>query len=137
MQGDKKEKPKDEKKKKNKYIVKDGDGNIMDVEVPESWIKILEAMNKGEKKNLIPLHKNYGSNIEYNPKFLGKIKKGTGISVPISFFLFPLAQAILMIAFHFRLSRGCLFIIYFRYRGDVILFNTDRYLLNNDKKRVK
>ena len=32
MQGDKKEKPKDEKKKKNKYIVKDGDGNIMDVE---------------------------------------------------------------------------------------------------------
>ena len=50
MQGDKKEKPKDEKKKKNKYIVKDGDGNIMDVEVPESWIKILEAMNKGEKK---------------------------------------------------------------------------------------
>ena len=50
MQDDKKEKPKDEKKKKNKYIVKDGDGNIMDVEVPESWIKILEAMNKGEKK---------------------------------------------------------------------------------------
>ena len=50
MQGDKKEKPKDEKKKKKKYIVKDGDGNIMDVEVPESWIKILEAMNKGEKK---------------------------------------------------------------------------------------
>ena len=50
MQGDQKEKPKDEKKKKNKYIVKDGDGNIMDVEVPESWIKILEAMNKGEKK---------------------------------------------------------------------------------------
>ena len=40
MQDDKKEKPKDEKKKKNKYIVKDGDGNIMDVEVPESWIKI-------------------------------------------------------------------------------------------------
>ena len=39
MQDDKKEKPKDEKKKKNKYIVKDGDGNIMDVEVPESWIK--------------------------------------------------------------------------------------------------
>lgn len=38
------------RKKKNKYIVKDGDGNIMDVEVPESWIKILEAMNKGEKK---------------------------------------------------------------------------------------
>ena len=32
MQDDKKEKPKDEKKKKNKYIVKDGDGNIMDVE---------------------------------------------------------------------------------------------------------
>ena len=29
-----KKKPKDEKKKKNKYIVKDGDGNIMDVEVP-------------------------------------------------------------------------------------------------------
>lgn len=78
-----------------------------------------------------------GSNIEYNPKFLSKIKKGTGISVPISFFLFPLAQAILMIAFHIRLSRGCLFIIYFRYRGNVILFNTDRYLLNNDKKRVK
>lgn len=51
MQDDKKEKPKDEKKKKNKYIVKDGDGNIMDVEVPESWIKILEAMNKEEKKN--------------------------------------------------------------------------------------
>lgn len=50
MQDNKKEKPKDEKKKKNKYIVKDGDGNIMDVEVPESWIKILEAMNKGEKK---------------------------------------------------------------------------------------
>ena len=44
MQDDKKEKPKDEKKKKNKYIVKDGDGNIMDVEVPESWIKILEAL---------------------------------------------------------------------------------------------
>lgn len=83
------------------------------------------------------LHLNIGSNIEYNPKFLGKIKKGTGISVPISFFLFPLAQAILMIAFHIRLSSGCLFIIYFRYRGDVILFNTDRYLLNNDKKRVK
>ena len=54
MQDDKKEKPKDEKKKKNKYIVKDGDGNIMDVEVPESWIKILEAMNKGEKKKWIP-----------------------------------------------------------------------------------
>ncbi|MCS2312172.1 hypothetical protein NXW05_19060 [Phocaeicola vulgatus] len=51
MQDDKKEKPKDEKKKKNKYIVKDGDGNIMDVEVPESWIKILEAMNKGKRKN--------------------------------------------------------------------------------------
>ena len=50
MQDDKKEKPKDEKKKKNKYIVKDVDGNIMDVEVPESWIKILEAMNKEEKK---------------------------------------------------------------------------------------
>ena len=50
MQDNKKEKPKDEKKKKNKYIVKDGDGNIMDVEVPESWIKILEAMNKEEKK---------------------------------------------------------------------------------------
>ena len=50
MQDDKKEKPKDEKKKKNKYIVKDGDGNIMDVEVPESWIKILEAMNKEEMK---------------------------------------------------------------------------------------
>lgn len=82
MQDDKKEKPKDEKKKKNKYIVKDGDGNIMDVEVPESWIKILEAMNKGEKKKWIPFLKNYGSNIEYNPKFLGKIKKGTGISVP-------------------------------------------------------
>ena len=32
MQDDKKEKPKDEKKKKNKYIVKDGDGNIMDVD---------------------------------------------------------------------------------------------------------
>ena len=106
MQDDKKEKPKDEKKKKNKYIVKDGDGNIMDVEVPESWIKILEAMNKGEKKKWIPFLKNYGSNIEYNPKFLGKIKKGTGISVPISFFLFPLAQAILMIAFQFILGIG-------------------------------
>ncbi|MCS3105778.1 hypothetical protein [Phocaeicola vulgatus] len=52
MQDDKKEKPKDEKKKKNKYIVKDGDGNIMDVEVPESWIKILEAMNKGGKEKM-------------------------------------------------------------------------------------
>ena len=50
MQDDKKEKPKDEKKKKNKYIVKDGDGNIMDVEVPESWIKILESMNNNGKK---------------------------------------------------------------------------------------
>ena len=46
MQDDKKEKPKDEKKKKNKYIVKDGDGNIMDVEVPESWIgKTVEKLN--------------------------------------------------------------------------------------------
>ena len=75
MQDDKKEKPKDEKKKKNKYIVKDGDGNIMDVEVPESWIKILEAMNKGEKKKWIPFLKEYCSNIEYVLKFLGKIKK--------------------------------------------------------------
>ncbi len=50
MQDDKKEKPKDEKKKKNKYIVKDRDGNIMDVEVPESWIKILESMNNNGKK---------------------------------------------------------------------------------------
>ena len=41
---------KEYEEKKNKYIVKYGDGNIMDVEVPESWIKILEAMNKGEKK---------------------------------------------------------------------------------------
>ena len=41
-------------------------------------------MNKGENKKLIPFLKNYGSNIEYNPKFLGKIKKGTGISVPYS-----------------------------------------------------
>lgn len=75
MQDNKKEKPKDEKKKKNKYIVKDGDGNIMDVEVPESWIKILEAMNKGEKKKWIPFLKEYCSNIEYVLKFLGKIKK--------------------------------------------------------------
>lgn len=75
MQDDKKEKPKDEKKKKNKYIVKDGDGNIMDVEVPESWIKILEAMNKGEKKKWIPFLKEYYSNIEYVLKFLGKIKR--------------------------------------------------------------
>ena len=75
MQDDKKEKPKDEKKKKNKYNVKDGDGNIMDVEVPESWIKILEAMNKGEKKKWIPFLKEYCSNIEYVLKFLGKIKK--------------------------------------------------------------
>ncbi len=82
MQDNKKEKPKDEKKKKNKYIVKDGDGNIMDVEVPESWIKILEAMNKGEKKKWIPFLKNYGSNIEYNPKFLGKIKKALEFQCP-------------------------------------------------------
>lgn len=81
MQDDKKEKPKDEKKKKNKYIVKDGDGNIMDVEVPESWIKILEAMNKGEKKKWIPFLKEYCSNIEYILKFLGKIK-GTEFSMP-------------------------------------------------------
>lgn len=136
MQDDKKEKPKDEKKKKNKYIVKDGDGNIMDVEVPESWIKILEAMNKGEKKKWIPFLKEYCSNIEYVLKFLGKIKS-TEISVPISFFLFPLAQAIWMIAFHIRLSRVCLFIVYFGCKGNVVLFNIDGYFLNNDKKRVK
>lgn len=87
MQDDKKEKPKDEKKKKNKYIVKDGDGNIMDVEVPESWIKILEAMNKGEKKKWIPFLKNYGSNIEYNPKFLGKIKRHWNFSAYIVLFI--------------------------------------------------
>lgn len=95
MQDDKKDKPKDEKKKKNKYIVKDGDGNIMDVEVPESWIKILEAMNKGEKKKWIPFLKEYYSNIEYALKFLGKIKKATEFSMPylyyklfISYFFF-------------------------------------------------
>ena len=86
MQDDKKEKPKDEKKKKNKYIVKDGDGNIMDVEVPESWIKILEAMHKGEKKKWIPFLKEYCSNIEYVLKFLGKIKKGTEFSMPYLYY---------------------------------------------------
>ena len=50
MQDDKKEKPKDEKKKKNKYIVRGVVGNMIDVDGPESWIKILEAMNKEEKK---------------------------------------------------------------------------------------
>lgn len=50
MQDDKKEKSQEEKKKKKKYIVKDRDGNIMNVEVPDSWIKILEAMDKGDKK---------------------------------------------------------------------------------------
>lgn len=108
MQDDKKEKPKDEKKKKNKYIVKDGDGNIMDVEVPESWIKILEAMNKGEKKKWIPFLKEYYSNIEYALKFLGKIKKA--------------------------LSFQCLiYIINYLF----LLFNIDGYFFNNNEKWVK
>lgn len=44
----KKEKPK--KNKKNKYVVKDAKENILPIEVPESFIKILEAMDKGKNK---------------------------------------------------------------------------------------
>lgn len=50
MQDNKKKKSQEENKKKKKYIVKDGNGNLINVEVPDSWIKILEAMDKGDKK---------------------------------------------------------------------------------------
>ena len=74
MQDDKKEKPKDEKKKKNKYIVKDGDGNIMDVEVPESWIKILEKMNTFSEKLFIFIWLNKYNFISLLRKTVGYIK---------------------------------------------------------------
>lgn len=50
MQDNKKKKSQEENKKKKKYIVKDGNRNLINVEVPDSWIKILEAMDKGDKK---------------------------------------------------------------------------------------
>ena len=43
-------KEKSKKDKKNKYVVKDAKGNILPIEVPESFIKILEAMDKRKNK---------------------------------------------------------------------------------------